>query len=73
MGGNDFSLRWALEIGVAFVLGVLSGKVLSMALGIFLRGAIWALFLSLVSPLMIILALLIVLYRYQKEKDDTIG
>ncbi len=71
--GNDFSLRWAMEIAAGFLLGALSGKVVSGALGIFLKGRNWSLFLSAVTPLLIIAGLLVVLYRYQKEKDDTIG
>ncbi len=70
---NDISPRWIKEIIAAFILGALSGKLITVILGIFLKGEKWTLFLSLLMPAMIISGLLIVLYRYQKEKDDMLS
>ncbi len=70
---NDLNPKWVIEIVIGMITGGMVGKLIEVILAIFLKDAHWALFLKLWMPLCIIASLLIVLWRYQKEKDDTIG
>ena len=69
---NQLDGKWIKRILVSIVSGGLIGKCISLILGIILTDEKWALFLQIWVPLCVVASLLIVLYRYQKEKEDII-
>ena len=69
---DNIDSRWIKEILIAIVVGFVSGEIISKLLGLVLVAETWKLFLDLWVPACIIFALLYVLKRYGKEKEDTI-
>ncbi len=70
---RDEDRRWIKYIIAAFIMGGVIGYFLSKVLALVLTGPTWALLIKGSVPLCIIAALLIVLYAYNREKNDTIG
>ena len=69
---NEQDKGWIKYIVAAMLLGFIIGEFLSHLLGLFLTSASWALLVNVVIPLCMIACLLIVLYLYQKDKDDVL-
>ncbi len=65
--------RWIKEIIIAVVAGYASGKIVSILLGLVLTAAKWELFISMFIPGFIVIGLVIVLARYNKEKSHMLG
>ncbi len=70
---NNISSKWMVRIISAIAIGFCLGEVVSKLLGYVLVDEKWSLLLSLFVPLFIVIDLIIVLWKYQKEKDDMIN
>lgn len=70
---NNISSKWLFRIIGAIAIGFCLGEVVSSLLGFVLVDEKWSLLLSLFVPLFIVIDLIIVLWKYQKEKDDMIN
>ena len=69
---NQIDSKWIKKIIISLLSGGILGKAISVVLGVFLTEAKWELFLQLWVPIGAISGLLIVLYKYQKEKENII-
>ena len=65
--------RWVKKIVIAVAAGFVAGEIVSKLLGFVLIGAVWDLFLGLITPAFICIGLVYVLMQYTKEKDDMLG
>lgn len=70
---DNIESRWIKQIIIACLIGFGAGELISYVLGLFLTTSNWDLFLSLLVPAFVIFGLIIVLMRYQKEKDEMIN
>ena len=68
---RDEDKRWIKWIIFSIVAGFLIGKTISVLLDLFLSD-MWVLFVNASIPVCIVFALLIVLYLYQRDKENTL-
>ena len=68
---HDEDKRWIKWIVFAIIIGFLVGKIISVLLDLFLSD-MWVLLVNAAIPICLIVALLIVLYFYQREKEKTL-
>lgn len=67
---EELKTKWAKWIIIGVVIGFLAGEVVSKIMGFFLSGVYWKLLIDSIVPLFVIIALLYVLYRYNKERHE---
>ncbi len=70
---EELKLVWGKWIAVALILGVLAGAVISKAIKLFAGTNLYlTLLANLCVPACVVLGLLYVLWRYQKEQKEVI-
>lgn len=69
---NDVDKSWIKWIILGLLIGFLIGKLLAIIISLFLDAQIYALIIAACEPISMIIALLVVLACYQKEKEKTI-
>ena len=65
--------RWIKKIVIVIAVGFVTGEIASKLLSFILIGAVWDLFLGLITPALMCIGLVYVLMQYTKEKDDMLG
>ena len=70
---SEYDKGWIKWILLGAVMGYLIGKCIAVLLELVITNAAVYTFTSLIAPGFAILGLLIVLYRYNKEKEDQLG
>lgn len=67
---EELKTKWAKWIIVAVIIGFLAGELVSKVMAFFLTGVYWKLLIDSIVPIFIIIGLIYVLYRYNKEQRD---
>lgn len=69
---EELKLKWGKWILVAVLIGFLAGEIVSKLLAFVLTGVYWQLLIDSIVPIFVIIGLLYVLYRYNKEKQEVL-
>lgn len=69
---NEIDKSWLKWIILSLIIGFCVGKLISIIIGLLLDSVTWAVLIAACEPASMVLALLIVLACYQKEKEKTI-
>lgn len=69
---DDREKVWIKWLIIALLIGIVVGKVLSVLLGLVLHGGNWDLLTGSMIPLCSLVAVLVVAFLHQKDKEHTI-
>jgi hypothetical protein len=70
---TDYDRKWVKWLLLGMVLGYVVGKVITVLLGIVITDEAIYEFVKLIPSGMSVLGLFLVLFRYNKEKEDQLG
>lgn len=70
---TDYDRKWVKWLLLGMVLGYVVGKVITVLLGIVITDEAIYEFVKLIPAGMSVLCLFLVLFRYNKEKEDQLG
>lgn len=70
---KNIDKKWIKWIALSIILGFVGGELLTYLLKMSFNGPILDLIFGLITPAVIVVALLFTLFSYNKEKENTIG
>lgn len=70
---TDYDRKWVKWLLLGMVLGYVVGKVITVLLGIVITDEAIYEFVKLIPSVMSVLGLFLVLFCYNKEKEDQLG
>ena len=70
---NDYDKKWVKWLILGLILGYIIGKTITVLLGIIVTNVSLLAFLKLLPPGCAVIGLLLVLSKYNKEKENELG